>query len=269
FSSAGFNASCGSYKRDSSWAYHLDFKPLIDLFPTAYKFQYLFGDNVHIPDSPTFLKSRPIAEDYANANAVLLKLNSVRHYFIPRDHTSFQNKKPLAVWRGIINREHRRQFVENCFTKSNCDIGNVGKSAEYAHWKKSFMSISEQLKHRFVLSVEGKDVATNLKWILASNSLCMMTKPKYETWFMEGRLIPNVHYVELNTDYSDLEEKMAYYNTRPEEALKIIRSANAFVQQFQNPQREFLISLLVLDKYFSLSGQTSLLINEPCQLSNI
>ncbi|GIT56603.1 MAG: hypothetical protein Ct9H300mP18_00320 [Candidatus Neomarinimicrobiota bacterium] len=39
------------------------------------------------------------------------------------------------------------------------------------------------------------------------------------------------------------------------EALQIINNANAYVDQFKDSKREKLISLLVLDKYFSLSGQ--------------
>jgi len=37
--------------------------------------------------------------------------------------------------------------------------------------------------------------------------------------------------------------------------LQIVKNANAYVDQFKDSKREKLISLLVLDKYFSLSGQ--------------
>lgn len=120
------------------------------------------------------------------------------------------------------------------------------------------MSIREQLEYRFVISVEGNDVATNVKWIMASNSLCLMTRPEYETWFMEGRLVPGHHYVQLRDDYADIEEKIAYYTEHPDEAESIIRNAKAYVRQFMDREREFLISLLVMDKYFRMSGQPSL-----------
>ena len=42
---------------------------------------------------------------------------------------------------------------------------------------------------------------------MSSNSLCFMPKPKYETWFMEGKLIPNHHYVLIEDDYSNLLEQ--------------------------------------------------------------
>lgn len=72
---------------------------------------------------------------------------------------------------------------------------------------------------------------------------------------MEGPLQGGVHYIEIKDDYSDLEEKIRYYSTHPEEAKAIIRNAQAFVDQFRDKEREELISLLVLEKYFRHTRQ--------------
>jgi pyrroloquinoline quinone (PQQ) biosynthesis protein C len=85
---------------------------------------------------------------------------------------------------------------------------------------------------------------------MSSNSIAVMPKPTYETWFMEGTLIGNYHYIEIKKDYSDLEEKLNYYIKHTNEALKIIENAHKFVEQFRDKKREKLISLLVLQKYF-------------------
>ena len=106
------------------------------------------------------------------------------------------------------------------------------------------------MKYKFILSLEGYDVATNLKWIMNSKSLCFMPKPTCESWFMEGTLIPNFHYVEIKNDFSDLEEKIKYYITNVKECKKIIRNANKYVNQFKDKDREHIIEILVLDKYF-------------------
>ncbi len=105
------------------------------------------------------------------------------------------------------------------------------------------------------MALEGNDVASNLKWVMSSNSLAVMTRPTCETWFMEGTLKPGVHYVEVREDFSDLPEKLQHYIAHPNEAETIIRQAHEYVAQFQNPKRERLIALLVMDKYFRLSGQ--------------
>ena len=111
------------------------------------------------------------------------------------------------------------------------------------------------LQYKFILSIEGNDVATNTKWIMSSNSLCFMTKPKFETWFMEGKLIPNYHYVLINNDYSDLEEKIKYYIDNTEEAEDIIQNANNYTSQFKNKKSEDWLQLKVLERYFDFSGQ--------------
>lgn len=85
------------------------------------------------------------------------------------------------------------------------------------------MSITDQLKYKFVISLEGNDVATNLKWIMLSNSVCFMRKPRVESWFMEGSLIPNHHYVLLDDEFSDLEDKIDYYSKHTDKALAIIK----------------------------------------------
>ena len=116
------------------------------------------------------------------------------------------------------------------------------------------MTLFEHLDYKFVICLEGNDVASNLKWVMSSNSLAVMPRPTCETWFMEGRLIPNVHYVEIKPDYSDLRERLQYYIEHPEEAEAIIKNANEYVAQFKDNKREKLISLLVVDKYFRMTG---------------
>ena len=50
---------------------------------------------------------------------------------------------------------------------------------------------------------------------------------------------------------------MSYYSKNETEALKIIENAHNHVEQFKDIKKEKLISLLVLDRYFSLSGQNN------------
>ena len=62
---------------------------------------------------------------------------------------------------------------------------------------------------------------------------------------------------EIITDFSDLEERLNYYIEHVDESLEIIRHAHEYVSQFKDKRRENLISLLVLDKYFKMTGQKS------------
>lgn len=239
-----------------SSAYCFDFRNLIQCFPRNRKVDYQFGDVTEIPNEPRFVKSRPVRPDRTNRNSVLLKLNSVRHYQFVGDPTPFRQKKPSAVWRGKSNRQHRIDFATRFIGHPLCDIGcTQHKEPEAQPYHKNFMSIEEQLQYQFVVSVEGIDVATNLKWIMASNSLCLMRRPRFETWFMEGTLVPGYHYVELADDHSDLPEKVRYYQDHPDEAEAIIANASRYVEQFFDQQMEQTIALLVIQKYLQLSGQ--------------
>ncbi|CAE6880947.1 glycosyl transferase family 90 [Vibrio sp. B1FLJ16] len=242
----------GDYKKTGGTTYYFDLHKVIKSFPPGCFFQYLNGDIRDVPEYPCFLKSRPVGEN--NQNSVLLKLNEIRHFQFVSDECPFRNKKDMVAWRGVGYQPHRKKVIEKFYNHPLCNIGQT-KPSNGDPWEKGFMSIEEQLKYKFLLAIEGNDVATNLKWAMSSNSLVIMSKPKYETWFMENRLQAGIHYVEVKDDYSDMIEKMEYYIANPEQAEAIIQNAHDWVDQFRDKKRERLISLLVAKKYFEKSGQ--------------
>ena len=210
-----------------------------------------FGDNTDIPDWPSIVKSRPIASN--NQNAVLLKLNKLRHFVFIKDKIPFEKKKDMLISRCSVYQPHRIKFFQMYFKHHLCDLGQTSaRSIIQKEWLKPYMTINQHLNYKFILCLQGNDVATNLKWVMSSNSLAVMPKPTFETWFMEGTLIPDYHYVEINHDYSDLSAKLQYYISNPDKANMIIENANKYVIQFQDNQVEKLISLQVLKKYFDL-----------------
>lgn len=223
-------------------------------FNPEYSACFLFGDITTIPEYPTILKSRPINGE--NSNSVIMKLGKIRHFLFIRDNNDFKSKNDMLVGRFKVSQEHRARFMEMYYDNPFCDIGNVTKKGKYSGWQRPRMTIDEHLKYKFILCLEGNDVATNLKWVMSSNSIAVMPKPKYETWFMEGTLIPDYHYIQIKDDYSDVEEKLGYYIKNPEKAEEIIENAHRYVSQFKNRKQEDIISMLVLQKYFELTGQS-------------
>ncbi len=234
-------------------AYYFDSYEYTRFFDKKLRAAFLPGDITFIPDFPTILKSRPIGDH--NANSVILNLDKIRHFIFVNDKKPFVGKKDMLVGRGAVTQPHRKRFLEMYFNHPLCNIGQVNRDNQEGKYLVEKMTIDEQLDYKFILSLEGNDVATNLKWIMSSNSLAVMPRPKYETWFMEGILVPNHHYVLISDDYSDLEERLKYYIEHTEEALDIVKNANEYVNQFRNKKREDVISLLVLDKYFRKTGQ--------------
>jgi hypothetical protein len=195
------------------------------------------------------VKSRPI--EGQNDNSVLLPLDSQRHFRFVNDRTRYADKLDGVVWRGAAYQEHRQRFLESC---SGLSFMNAGNTAVQKNGKVPFakpkMSVKEQLKYKFVLSLEGNDVATNLKWIMSSNSVCVMPRPKYETWYKEGTLIPNYHYIEISDDFSDIRSKFKYYLKNPELCKLIIRNANEYTKSYLNDKNTLTLSRSVVLKYY-------------------
>jgi len=239
-------------KKFTPHSYFFDTYAYTRFFPPENRMSLLFGDLRHVPACPSIVKSRPTAGD--NRNSVLLNLNKLRHFMFVKDPLRFLDKKDMLLGRCSIYQENRVKFWEMYFGHPLCDLGHVARrkkpSPHPGAWTVPPMAIYEHLRYKFILSLEGNDVATNLKWIMSSNSLAVMPKPSCETWFMEGRLIGDYHYVEIKEDYSDLPDKLDYYLKNPARALEIIENAHSHVAQFQDKRREKLISLLVLKKYF-------------------
>lgn len=233
--------------------YFFDSYEYVRFFPTKLRWLFAFGDIRDVPAEPSIVKSRPVGD--RNENSVLLNMDKVRHFIFLKDTVPFTEKENKAVFRGEISgKPGRIQFLERWFGNPICDAGEVGHKLTHPEWSGQMLTLYQHLNYKFILALEGNDVASNLKWVMSSNSLAVMPRPSFETWFMEGKLIPNYHYVEIKSDYSDLKEQMDHYTSHPDEALAIINHAHEWVAQFQDQKREQLISLLVLDKYFRLTN---------------
>lgn len=235
--------------------YYLDTLTYARCFPHHLRLCLLPGDITHVPEVPSIVKSRPV--NTANANSVLLNLDKVRHFVFLKDHIPFRQKHDVAIFRGLIGqcfnggpvKQGRYDFMQKFFGHRLVDAGVVDN--DYPQWRKPKITFRQHLDRKFIMALEGNDVASNLKWVMSSNSVAVMPRPTCETWFMEGTLIPNYHYIECKPDYSDLEERLLYYIAHPAEAEAIVEHAHEYVAQFQNKKRERIISYLVLQRYLN------------------
>ena len=234
--------------------YYYDARKAIRYFDPSLRWRYFPGDNTGTFPEPTVAKSRRI--DDASGNVVLLPLNQVRHFNFVRDRIPFRKKRELAVFRGTCRYKPRRiDMLERLSRSPLCDIGDTSLGGNVpTKWKAPPMGLDQQLTYQFILAVEGNDVASNLKWVMSSNSLALMPKPTYETWYQEGELVPEKHYVEIAPDYSDIDGKILWYSAHPDAAQKILDAAHDWTMRFRDPRREMLISLVVMSRYFELTN---------------
>lgn len=211
-----------------------------------------------------------------NNDSVLLRcFNFDRHwgkfYNKPKD-IDFNKKIQKIFWRGTTTgcsdnykaekwcprQVNRFVMMKNWFNKnSNIDVGFSSIHRKWLEpvfkkYLKGPCDITYFLKYKYILSIEGNDKDSGLNWKLNSNSVVLMPKPRVTSWLMETTLIPNYHYVLLNDDFSDLEEKLNWCNNNQEECVNIIKNANYFMSQFLDYKNEEKIEETVINKYFSI-----------------
>ena len=203
-----------------------------------------------------FTKSRPI--DLTNNYNILLNLNTPRHWNgiddVNKYDIPYNKKNNKIIWRGMSTGKQKRVIFVDKFQNNpnkNIDIkfSNLVQNTVNNNYILHNMSIKEQLESKFIISIEGNDVATNLKWILYSNSVVIMPKPTVSSWIMEDTLIPGIHYVEIMNDYSDLEEKYNWCLNNLNECNKIADNGKKYIQQFLNINTEKEITKQLIEIY--------------------
>ncbi|MCM1517386.1 MAG: glycosyltransferase family 90 protein [Pseudoflavonifractor sp.] len=241
---------CDIARDEQPSTYWHDLREYMRPFPRDTRINWLPGDITTIPPVPSITKSRPIAGD--NANSVLLKLDKIRHFTWVDDKTDYADKLSGVVFRGKVPGKPKRiRFFDLYFGDPRVDLGDSSRHGNPA-WHTPKMTLAAQLRYKWILALEGFDVASNLKWVMSSQSVAVMPEPEFETWYMEGRLIPDVHYLRIAADYSDLHERLDMLEADPAMARRIITEANRWTMQFRDERRERLIATLVIAKYLGL-----------------
>ena len=246
------------FKKKCPSVYVFDTFELNRYFPSNLKWLFAPGDIVTTFNLPTIAKSRPIKECLDNPNTILVNLDKVRHFMFFKDPIPFEKKSSQVIFRGAVHGKPTRMlFIEKYFGHPQFNIFDTSTNSIYPEEMRlhTETSIYDHLKFKYILSLEGNDVASNLKWIMNSNSIAVSPPLNYETWFMEGRLKPGKHFIEVKPDFSNILEQIAYYESHPEEAREIIENAHQHCRQFFDKKRERLIALMVMRKYFMMTGQ--------------
>jgi hypothetical protein len=107
------------------------------------------------------------------------------------------------------------------------------------------------LGYKYILSIEGNDKDSGLNWKLNSNSLIFMAKPTIVSWLMEDRLIPNYHYILIDSEFCDLVERLEWCERNQSRCKQIIKNANDFMKVFKDEKNEVLLEKKVLTTYIN------------------
>ena len=138
-------------------------------------------------------------------------------------------------------------FSSNSIINNNEKVGitqNIYNYTDKLKYIKPAMKINEILKYKFLISVEGNDVASGLKWMLYSNSVVLMAQPRNFSWIMEDKLIPNHHFILLKDDFSDLNEKYEWCLKNLDKCEEISKNATKYIEQFLDKELEKKIEII-------------------------
>ena len=164
------------------------------------------------------------------------------------------------MWRGaftgppksVAKRNHiSREWIVDLFHRTSgdgaIDVGFTGIPGDkkthpmYEDVRKCAaprMSLEDQLQNKYILSIEGNDVSTGLKWMMLSNSVVVMPQPSIESWFCESFLEPFVHYVPVKADLSDTEEVIEWCRDNDKTCAEIAQNGKNFAVNFTDPEKE-------------------------------
>jgi hypothetical protein len=197
-------------------------------------------------------------------------------FYNPPKDRDFLKKDSKVFWRGApsghdfittdmksTRRAYRAILLRDHFNTENIDVGvcfnttihaNILKSIDIDinYYKKPPVSKEQFLNHKYILSIEGNDNDSGLRWKLNSNSIVLMPNPRCYTWLIESQLSPYVHYVPVSNDFSDLQEKFEWCQDNQQECLEIINNAHKYMQQFNDESREQEIERRVIAQYYKI-----------------
>ena len=176
-----------------------------------------FGDlDINEAGLPIFAKASRLDQP---VTPILWSLNEGRHYGwtqkLPLPETPWAAKQEVALFRGApTGRERqglgstRHRFLARHANHTGGGMVDLGFTQAWfkdeVRFVKKRLRVAQQLRYKYLIALEGNDVASGLKWMLFSDSVVLMPAVKVATWALEGTLQPFVHYIPLKPDGSDL-----------------------------------------------------------------
>ena len=188
---------------------------------------------------------------------IVWKFATPRHFGlldkVYREDTPWEEKINMAVFRGQLTgalgvHNKRLSAEENCARMKRCRLVYNHANSTLIHAKLtstrkrmpdvlngvdllgSSVTIRSLLRFKGIIMLEGNDVASGLKWALLSQSVVLMPIPKHTSYAMEELLEPWIHYVPLNENATDVEEKMAWILENDERARLIAHRGSLWMQ---------------------------------------
>jgi hypothetical protein len=205
------------------------------------KLWFCCGDKPYTGNNfPVLVKTRDTFNQLSRG--VIANLNSGRHWDLNLSQdVAWADKLNDVYWRGAdtgheLHNNDRVNFVSRFFGKYDVAFSDYSQNyidSPYLYskeWLKGFCSREDFLKRKYLPVIDGNDKSSSLNWVLASNSIPIMPKPRFHSWLCEKFLESGVHYVEVERDFSDFEEKLDWCKSHDEECKIIAGNGSQFIK---------------------------------------
>lgn len=169
---------------------------------------------------------------------------------LPEVETSWENKKPIAVFRGTptgcgTTPETNMRMKLSNMRSPDLDVGVVQFSSTKMKFDPKiglstmrrkdvtvvdFMTMTEQSKYKYMIHVDGNVAAYRLLKTMLLKSVILKVEGEYLLW-VDYLLKPWKHYVPVKSDLSDLEEMVKWCQDNDSKAKKIAEEGYKFAEK--------------------------------------
>jgi len=245
-------------KRDKTEPYHNIFgnytTPLL-----SHKYDKYMPILSNITDETYADIAIPTWEDWCRVQSLESK------YFVdnPRDYKhkfdkNWEEKKNIAVFRGgstgcgvaidtnmrlkvayLSTLPENKEYLDAGITKWNLRPRKImtSKYLETIEKDKLPFGLIEQLtpeqqsEYKYIINIDGHVSAFRLSLELNMGSVILLVKSNWKIWY-SSFLVPNVHYVPIKSDLSDLIEKIKWCQNNDEKCKEIAENARKFYNTY-------------------------------------
>lgn len=209
-------------------------------FLLSYFDNYPFGYQVNSP----ILVSAKLKN--ASNGILIPDWRSIGHWWmsdiksIKKAQTPWEKKRPFALWRGGFTKNIRHTLCQLSLKHPHLlDARLNSVPVDHELWKHfqeegilgGRVSWEDFLSCKYLPYVDGvMCAAPALQWRLLSGSLTFKPDSEEIQWFYRA-LKPQVHYVPVKNDLSDLIEKIEWAKSHDDECRKIAEHARDFAQE--------------------------------------
>ena len=143
-----------------------------------------------------------------------------------------------VFWSGSVGNIKQRNIYQALSATNHrfiCNEIHWNKTDSIAMAADNYVSIPDHCKYKYLLDLQGHGWSARLKFLLYSNRLVFIAKRPQLEWWMH-HLQDKVNCVLVESDLSNLNELVNYYDNNPEEYKTIVTNQLKFANLYFNKQ---------------------------------